>query len=78
MEASELKMYGKQIIHLGEAMAFGLSIEELYNVYTNVNLFNGRNLTMSAQIYTTKQLTNLSPNKLNNISSVPVWVSLCI
>ena len=54
----------------------------LYNIYLNVNLSNDRNLKMSAFtreltmsgrryiILQKQKVTNLSPNKLNNISLV--------
>ena len=61
----------------------------LCNVYINVNLFNDKNLTMSAFTWelTTSgwryiilqkhKVTNLSPNKLNNISLV-VGLFVCV
>ena len=63
--------------------------QALCNVYINVNSFNGRDLTMSAHkttIYivyyniqfTKTQLANLLPNRLNNISLVPLLVSFCV
>ena len=71
-------------------IAFGLVYDNkegvLCNVYINVNLFNGRNLTMSGGAHAVQQqgyiivyktqLTNLSPNKLNNISLM--CQSLCV
>ena len=61
----------------------------LYNIYLNVNLSNDRNLKMSAFtreltmsgrryiILQKHKVTNLSPNKLNNISLV-VGLFVCI